>query len=370
MSMVIPSPRNAIDRELPRWKGGKWYPFSADCTNCTTKTCVTDPHAPGWNPQTPSGCVPPGTDGWGCNCANGTSPCDVGQACLWFSNGCTIGCDVCDGKPANPNLRDICGSGMKATVCDPELRTYHRDAECNSEDDIYRHNPWRAPGAAPVFDSCGMAGGSPVHGGGESKITKTIYTVQGSLGSKVLPPLPTGVVWQAGETVTVGWSIRANHGGGYQYRLCPMERELTEECFFETPLPFDTDAGQRLQWSSNTSRLPDDQHEFRIPGTYVSEGTLPHGSTWAMNPLPYSNAQEPPTFLPPCKERIDRTLTDTPSCSGRDPFNTLILDQLIVPAFVPAGQYVLGIRWDCEKSAQVWTNCADIEILSAPSSSS
>lgn len=32
------------------------------------------------NPQIPSGCVPPGTDGWGCNCANGTEPCDGNPA--------------------------------------------------------------------------------------------------------------------------------------------------------------------------------------------------------------------------------------------------------------------------------------------------
>ena len=25
--------------------------------------------------------------------------------------------------------------------------------------DIFKFNPWRAPGKAPVFDSCGMAGG-------------------------------------------------------------------------------------------------------------------------------------------------------------------------------------------------------------------
>ena len=50
-------------------------------------------------------------------------------------------------------------------------------------------------------------------------------------------------------------------------------------------------------------------------------------------------------------------------CSGRDPYNTLISDQLRVPAAVVPGKYVLSIRWDCEKSAQVWTNCADIEIV-------
>ena len=36
----------------------------------------------------------------------------------------------------------------------------NRDAAPGSVDDIYQHNPWRAPGAAPVADACGLAGGT------------------------------------------------------------------------------------------------------------------------------------------------------------------------------------------------------------------
>ena len=43
------------------------------------------------------------------------------------------------------------------------------DAPCNTPADLYRYNPWRAPGAAPVLDSCGMAGGGPKDQGGEAK---------------------------------------------------------------------------------------------------------------------------------------------------------------------------------------------------------
>jgi hypothetical protein len=39
------------------------------------------------------------------------------------------------------------------------------------------------------------------------------------------------------------------------------------------------------------------------------------------------------------------------------------VDDLRVPADLAPGEYVLGIRWDCEKSAQIWQNCADIEIV-------
>ena len=37
----------------------------------------------------------------------------------------------------------------------------------------------------------------------------------------------------------VAWGMRFNHGGGYQYRLCPLEKmPCTEEQFQEMPLQF------------------------------------------------------------------------------------------------------------------------------------
>ena len=36
----------------------------------------------------------------------------------------------------------------------------------------------------------------------------------------------------------MAWGIAANHGGGYQYRLCPAGEDPTEECFQKTPLEF------------------------------------------------------------------------------------------------------------------------------------
>ena len=203
MSLVLPPSRNAVDRSLPSWAGGKWWPYDPHCAN-------PSPH---WDPQIPSGCIPPETDGWGCNCANGTEPCDVGQSCFWFSDGCSIGCKTCDGLGGNPNTRDRCKSGQKATLCDPRLRTYNMDAPCNTDADIYRYNPWRFPGNAPVLDSCGMAGGGPKNMPGQAKYTTTVFAKTGDLGSS-LPPLPTGIVWRAGTVVTAKWSIRANHGGG------------------------------------------------------------------------------------------------------------------------------------------------------------
>ena len=40
-----------------------------------------------------------------------------------------------------------------------------------------------------------------------------------------------------------------------------------------------------------------------------------------------------------------------------------IEDELVVPADLAPGEYVLGWRWDCEMTSQVWSSCADITIV-------
>ena len=198
-SLLFPPSRNAVDRSLAPWRGGS--------------------HGDGKF----------GPDDWGCNCVNGTSSgptaCDAGQSCFWFSNGCSIGCAACDGGNAsgtNPNTRDRCSSGAKATINAPELRTYNRDAPAGSAADIYKHNPWRAPGTAPTFDACGMAGGNWRKVGGEAKYTTSAFAKQGDLGSKILPKAPSGTVWQRGGTAETVISIRANHGGASVRSILPL----------------------------------------------------------------------------------------------------------------------------------------------------
>ena len=56
-------------------------------------------------------------------------------------------------------------------------------------------------------------------------------------------------------------------------------------------------------------------------------------------------------FPPPCK-----------GCAGGK-HDQAIRDVVKVPATLQPGKYVLGWRWDCEATAQVWSNCADIELV-------
>jgi lytic starch monooxygenase len=184
-----------------------------------------------------------------------------GQSCYWFSNGCTVGCDKCDGTHNQPghgtqkflykgmdaktliaknltvdiwnpkpgdlvlnqstvrglHIKPLCDAPTtKPTICDPKLRTVNTQAECGAPEDIYYYSPWRAPGAAPVIDACGSAGGrfaGQGTGGAGAQFENTTLAKRGDLGSR-LPPMPSQVTWVAGTANEVGWTIMAHHGGG------------------------------------------------------------------------------------------------------------------------------------------------------------
>jgi len=154
--------------------------------------------------------------------------------------------------------------------------------------------------------------------------------------------------------------MRANHGGGYQYRLCPKDSVLTEECFQRMPLRFEGQTS--LRWGGKEGK------QMKINSTFVSEGTLPAGSTWAMNPLPRVDSKKYPNekdaFPAPCYDENAPVEGGYGGlCSGwYGPDNLEIVDQVRVPGDIPPGDYVVGFRWDCEESAQIWLNCADITV--------
>ena len=177
---------------------------------------------------------------------------------------------------------------------------------------------------------------------------------------------------------------------GYQYRLCPANETLTEECFQRMPLEFDRTA-QVLVWNNGTMEYP-----MKAQAIWVDTGVKPAGSTWARNPIPRINddnvglvdpascpgpngrsgpgcIQFPPPCpfdhgMLPCNETADGELgrcdgTGMGPCSADWVVGT-IQDKVTIPADLPPGDYVLGWRWDCEETAQIWQNCADVTIAS------
>ena len=143
----IPTPRNAMDRALPAFAGGRSPSEACTCNN--------------------------GNGSPAAGCDRGLRGNADGQSCLWWSQGCSIGCDTC--KTATAGTAPISGNppqagkiGFGKSYCaNPKTNatlprhawTLNMDAIEGSEEDRYRFNPWRAPGWAPVVDACGQAGG-------------------------------------------------------------------------------------------------------------------------------------------------------------------------------------------------------------------
>lgn len=154
------------------------------------------------------------------------------------------------------------------------------------------------------------------------------------------------------------------------HRLCPASEALTEECFHRMPLPF---VGQQsLRWDRKIGSRSDaggvagrgdassaDSKQIWFDGTYVTNGTVPTGSQWARNPLPRNDHHQTGAgFAPACVEPDDCDVTAR--CCGIDPmrcrcsglwgpYNVEVVDTVRVPKGLPAGDYVLGWRWDCEE---------------------
>jgi len=358
-SMINPAPRNAIDSEIPPWSDGK-------------------------HPNT--GWIEP----YNCHCTNGTSECNSGQACFWFSQGCTPGCKECDGNGSRiPNFDHCPGESISPTINDPQYRTVNQAATAGSFQDFTKYNPWRAPGKSPVFDACGMAGGvaHEVFNAGAYNTTK--FAKQGDLGSKVLPKRPSGIVWRKGSVINTSWQNTAEHGGGYQYRLCPASEALTEDCFQRMPLEFATPDKHQLIFNDTAKNRMIDARV--VPNSVTGTGD------WMMNPLPYGDENchgccdyvvphgthckwHCPGCGHPCYAADGACPVDCAHYPGLphggadskyfpnrlpgiDSHDFAIQDSLKVPSNIPVGEYVLGWRWDAEATSQVWSSCADITIV-------
>jgi hypothetical protein len=128
-SVLYPPPRNAVERTLPEFANGSFPAGHYDCS-----------------------------------CTNGTEThCESGQSCLWMHQGCTIGCECTgNGTMSRVGNWNSCNTTLQPTNNDPLTRTLNRGAVALSVEDMYKFNPWRAPGSATTSDPCGVAGASPI----------------------------------------------------------------------------------------------------------------------------------------------------------------------------------------------------------------
>lgn len=317
----------------------------------------------------------------------------------WFSQGCQIGCPVCtggEGETPDPPSGTTCPNPIEPLIINGSLRSYPDIVYplLNKSIDIYKYNPWRAPGWAPILDPCGVNGGynftnfSHFHLGNGGSPPPGSGGVRGS----TLPPTKL-TTWKAGGTAEVAWTPLANHGGGYQYRLCPKGATLDEECFQKMPL-FPVGNTSWIRFGPTSPLFPNQMKEIaaaRVSKALSGINVNPAGSVWTKGPIPgcggtrggadgACNSDEGgglPMFPPPIKGLYgfgmagcllgDSAFTLYNGCTRQEWFNLLahfdfdIVDRVRVPAGLK-GEYVLSWRWDSEQTSQVWANCADLKI--------
>jgi hypothetical protein len=299
---------------------------------------------------------------------------------LWFNEGCQIGCERCKGhvsdlESLDPFIYCFKRSQQPTLDLESELVTYP-----NLTKDVYgpfKYNPWYAPGFAPVFSPCGLAAGQANGSYPKNGDVAPAGFKPGDDGRDLKQTIPT--TWPIGSIQEVAWSIAANHGGGYAVRLCPIDADLTEDCFQSNHLSFHGD--------SSWIKLGGSDKRVEIRANRTTTGTHPSGSQWTKVPIPSCGGKyggglgcdagcaEPqfPSPVPGLWGNGQRN-----GCAGCDPDAASpysqpicqkemayeIIDKVKVPNLQP-GRYVLSFRWDCEQTPQIWSQCSDIEITAS-----
>jgi hypothetical protein len=276
-------------------------------------------------------------------------------------------------------------------------------------------NPWFLPGTAPVVDSCGVLGGwdykiarDYMYGPGSAFDDKNAGTglnvngfmpprymnpPAGTLGSTVLSETVNmrmqnaqedsvaayPVVWTAGEIVEGAYTIAANHGGGHQYRLCPVENldnnTLDESCFQSTVMEFANDKSAFIVMSDDGTVSVNITFDAMDIDDNNTDGVMPKGSTWRKIGIPpcgswYGGLDGDCTRGPQFTDHAPPGYYGygtNPDANGNSPDlqanpNWKVVDELKVPEGL-SGDYVVSWRWDCEQTAQVWTQCAVVTIV-------
>jgi len=352
----------------------------------------------------------------------------------WFSQGSEIGCAAATGENCGLSGAPCCEEHMQPTLTDPDQLThqlfpktasslYLRGTEKNVSTNpllsknplltTFQFNPWLAPGHAPVANSCGILGGwqydessrdyvagpgdgysnfkdgkggptnahmpdpnmaVPAGTGGDvvlqADINRRIQEAQGKKYATNDNP-----VWKAGSQQKVSYSIFANHGGGFQYRICPIDYlrngNLDEGCFVALEFVGETSWFEYYDLSNET--------DVSIPFTSVrvndanTNGVLPKGSTWTQIGLPScqdetSKICESPDFENEVsKQGIYGWIMGNPSSLSPALAEIVqsggfeIADKIQVPEGL-SGDYVFSWRWDSEQTPQVWTQCSIVTI--------
>ena len=202
------------------------------------------------------------------------------EPAYWYQVGCLIGCTCSgDGKETYPSAASLnCPNPGTPTLIKAIDLTWNVN-KASPMGDWNKYMPWRAPGTSRPLDSCGIASGFLPSASVQYPHTfKDTSITQGMKGTM----LKQGPItyWEPGQEVEVSFHLTVNHGGGYQYRVCPSKSSsMDESCFEANP----------LQFASANHVVVMDGKNINVPAHDVTSGVRPAGHSWRKLPLPACN---------------------------------------------------------------------------------
>jgi len=261
------------------------------------------------------------------------------NTCGYQSRGTTVT------SPTNCKQEFMTGNLIHAAPADGDC------SKVNTQDKPWTM-PWAAPGKAALWSPCGVNGGHK----DANSLDKQGKPYPSPRDGANLPPSKTTTKWEIGKTAEVAFALTKHHGGGYQWRLCPghsATNHPTSDCFAAHPLNF-TNSDTTVHWTDGRTK------SFRAK-TVTGLQVTPHYSQFRMLQIPITSSYKAGLRTEPCS-----------GCHGlwgvngddiRQEWDFSLVDTVRVPN-VAVGHAWLQWRWDNEQQDQVWTSCADIEIVS------
>lgn len=198
---------------------------------------------------------------------------------FWYQVGCMIGCTCSGGgKESYPSPASMnCTKPGVPTLTKASELTWNAQGK-SSMGEWNKFMPWRAPGTAKPLDSCGIASGFSPNAAVQYPHSFAKGIKQGMKGTD----LPAGKVteWKPDSVVKASYRLVVNHGGGYQYRVCPKTESPTESCFQANPLAF-ANGKTTIKYSTGKT-IP-------LNAVDVIKGVQPAGHAWRRLPIPGCN---------------------------------------------------------------------------------
>jgi hypothetical protein len=205
------------------------------------------------------------------------------------------------------------------------------------------NRPFAEPGTSlSVVGPCGMESydslktnyNKPEHGWGE-KISAT---------------------YKAGEIIDVEWCVSniADHGGLYSYRVCQSDALVAP---FIDPDHTPTDAEMAAletcfqEGQLNCDDVPGQECPIHPDCVGTDWGCASAKSWFACGPKDDGRCMKAPSA------------TTEEKCFTHGAEGTILRDQVKLPENYSSNHTLLGFRWDCEDTGQLWLHCADIAIV-------